>query len=142
MFKVPEWDDCLPFTIIHFSMYCLDKNKAAQDSNDNQVKDSDEYVPDEEKITEYMKQLIKHSELVVVFDPTGTNGNLEDAIANAMLKSIKFRRNEKDSSNNSLIQIEMELKWCLMWNKFDHARQNLFVDYVFEDMTPSQTKQG
>ncbi|CAF1935055.1 unnamed protein product, partial [Rotaria magnacalcarata] len=90
------------------------KNKAAQDSNDNQVKDSDEYVPDEEKITEYMKQLIKHSELVVVFDPTGTNGNLEDAIANAMLKSIKFRRNEKDSSNNSLIQIEMELKWCLI----------------------------
>jgi hypothetical protein len=29
-----------------------------------------------------------------------------------------------------------------MWSKVDHARQNVFVDYVFENMTPSQTKQA
>ncbi|CAF4059194.1 unnamed protein product [Rotaria magnacalcarata] len=120
----------------------LDKNKAAQDSNDNQVKGSDEYVPEKDEIVEYMEQLFKYRELVVVFDPTGTNGNLEDAIADAMLKSIEFRRKEEDSSNNSLIQIEMELKWCLMWNKFDHARQNVFANHVFENMTPLQTKQA
>ncbi|CAF1071288.1 unnamed protein product [Rotaria sordida] len=34
----------------------------------------------------------------------------------------------------------MELKWCLVWNKVDDARQNVFVDRVFENMTPPQKK--
>ncbi|CAF4736442.1 unnamed protein product, partial [Rotaria magnacalcarata] len=114
----------------------------AKDGDNDDGNDDNEDVPEEYEIAYYMEQLIKHSELVVVFDPTGTSGNLEDAIAEAMLKSIKFRRNEEDNSNNSLIQIEMELKWCLMWNKVDHARQNVFADHVFENMTPLQTKQA
>ncbi|CAF3763084.1 unnamed protein product [Rotaria magnacalcarata] len=80
--------------------------------------------------------LANNNELIVVFDPIGANGNLEGAIADAMLKRIYFRRQENDSYNYKLLA--MELKWCLIWDKIDHARQNVFADHVFEKMSISQ----
>ncbi|CAF1078878.1 unnamed protein product [Rotaria sordida] len=69
----------------------------------------------------------------------GVAGNLEDAIADAMLKRIHFLRKENDGFTDS--SLAAELKWCLIWNKVDDARQNVFADYVFENITPSQGRQ-
>ncbi|CAF1264022.1 unnamed protein product, partial [Rotaria sordida] len=39
------------------------------------------------------------------------------------------------------MSLAMELKWCLIWDKVDHARQKVFVDHVFENMSISQARQ-
>ncbi|CAF4769592.1 unnamed protein product [Rotaria socialis] len=88
------------------------------------------------EILNCIDDLANNNELIVVFDPIGANGNLEGAIADAMLKRIYFRRQENDSYNYKLLA--MELKWCLIWDKIDHARQNVFADHVFEKMSISQ----
>ncbi|CAF4650557.1 unnamed protein product [Rotaria socialis] len=88
----------------------------------------------------YIEELMRSHELIVVFDPIGGDGNLEDAIADAMLKRIYFLyQNYGISKYDSLA---MELKWCLSWNQVDHARQNVFAEHVFENMTSSETMQG
>ncbi|CAF1202149.1 unnamed protein product [Rotaria sordida] len=69
----------------------------------------------------------------------GVTGNLEDTIADAMRKRIHFLREKYDSSDGS--SLATELTWCLIWNKVDHARQNVFADYVFEHITSSLEKQ-
>ncbi|CAM2716883.1 unnamed protein product [Rotaria socialis] len=88
------------------------------------------------EILNCIDDLANNNELIVVFDPIGANGNLEGAIADAMLKRIYFRRQENDSYNYKMLA--MELKWCLIWDKIDHARQNVFADHVFEKMSISQ----
>ncbi|CAF4787715.1 unnamed protein product, partial [Rotaria socialis] len=83
--------------------------------------------------------LAHNNQLIVVFDPAGANGNLKDAIAAAILKRIYFRREKNASSKYK--SLAMELKWCLVWDKVDHARQNVFATHIFENISTSHTIQ-
>ena len=52
-------------------------------------------------------------DLVVVFDAMEQYGNLEDTIANAILKSIKYRVNNFERYFRPATQ-SAELEWCLV----------------------------
>ena len=64
-------------------------------------------------IDKYIDTLNEMKDLIVVFDAIEQYGNLEDAIANAILKSIKYRVDNFDQYFRPVTQ-SAELEWCLV----------------------------
>ncbi|CAK9188734.1 unnamed protein product [Sphagnum troendelagicum] len=62
----------------------------------------------DDEIQEKIDVLINMRELIVIFDAIEDSVNLEDAIADAMLKGIYYRRKDHHRS------CAEELKWCLV----------------------------
>jgi len=65
------------------------------------------------EIYRYMQVLTTTNKLIVVFDPIEADGNLEDAIAQALLYQIYCQRKKKGSSYYDCSR-KNELRWCLV----------------------------
>ena len=65
------------------------------------------------KILEYTDVLNEMEELIVIFDAIEHSGNLEDAIANAIHKSIQYRVENLERFFRSETK-SVELAWCLV----------------------------
>ncbi|CAF0727747.1 unnamed protein product [Adineta steineri] len=95
----------------------------------NQLKalclDKDDIIDPDEEIEKYMNIFNEMEELVIIFDAID-HTNLEDAIADAMLRGIKYRA-ENWEHFFSLDVRDTSLIWCMIWNKSDYAKK-LLVD--------------
>jgi hypothetical protein len=65
------------------------------------------------EIDEYVNVLNEMEALIVVFDAIEHSGNLEDAIANAMLNDIKYRVENWEQFFSPETRTA-ELRWCLV----------------------------
>ena len=70
-------------------------------------------MEEEDDIENYVNLLKDMEELIVVFDAIEHSGNLADAIAEAMLKGIKYQA-ENDNQFISLDIRAGKLGWCLV----------------------------
>jgi hypothetical protein len=68
-------------------------------------------------IDNYIDVLNEMEELIVVFDAIEHSGNLEDAISNAILKSIKYRVENFEQFFRPETR-SAELEWCLVRSSF------------------------
>ncbi len=66
------------------------------------------------KIQKCVNVLIEMNALIVIFDADKFNDNLEDAIADALLKQISYRRKNVKEFNDYYGSRAEELKWCLV----------------------------
>jgi hypothetical protein len=69
------------------------------------------------KIEKYIDLLDEMEELIVVFDAIEQSGNLEDAIATAILKSITYGVENFEQFFRSETR-SAELEWCLVRSSF------------------------
>jgi hypothetical protein len=67
----------------------------------------------ENEIENYVKILNEMETLIVVFDAIEQSGELEEAIANAMLKDIKYQVENWDHFFSHETRTE-ELAWCMV----------------------------
>ena len=65
------------------------------------------------EVQKYIDVLIEMNTLIVIFDAIEHSGNLEDAIADALLKRILHQRECNQFSYYHQSRAE-ELKWCLV----------------------------
>jgi hypothetical protein len=84
-------------------------------TSDQQYKVEAEYQVDETE--QYIDVMNEMEELIVVFDAIQHSGNLEDAIANAMLNSIKYRVKNFEQFFRPETR-SAELEWCLVRSSF------------------------
>ena len=75
--------------------------------------DEDEVEKHVAEIENCIDVLNDMQELIVVFDAIEHSGNLEDAIANAMLKAIKYRVENFEQFFRPETR-SAELEWCLV----------------------------
>ncbi len=66
------------------------------------------------KIQECVDVLIEMNALILIFDADKFDDNLEDAIADALLKQIYYRRKNVKGFNDYYSSRAEELKWCLV----------------------------
>jgi hypothetical protein len=84
-------------------------------SNENRI------VQEEDEVENYVNLLNEMKSLIVVFDAIEHRGNLEDAIANAMLKGIRYRVEHWEQYFSSDTRAG-ELAWCLVRFSFSLGR--------------------
>jgi hypothetical protein len=99
------------------------ESKDEDDENENEdqlakIENADENDGSENKdqlakIEKYIDALNEMEELIVVFDAIEQSDNLEDAIASAILKSIKYRVENFEQFFRSETR-SAELEWCLV----------------------------
>jgi hypothetical protein len=74
-------------------------------------------------IENYTDVLSEMEELIVIFDAIEHSGNLEDAISNAILKSIKYRVENFEQFFRPETR-SAELEWCLVRSSFVSFMKN------------------
>ena len=79
------------------------------EEQNNEVENDDQFAT----IEKYIDVLNEMEELIIVFDAIEHSGNLEDAIANAMLKGIKYRIENWEQFFRPETR-SAELAWCLV----------------------------
>ncbi|UJR07341.1 hypothetical protein I4U23_011628 [Adineta vaga] len=94
--------------------------------------ENDEIIDPDEEIEKYVNILNEMDELVIIFDAI-EHTKLEDSIADAMLKGIKYREENWEHFFTPDTR-RADLIWSMVWNKSDYA-QKLLVDRNDENTT-------
>ena len=88
-------------------------DKSKNTKQDDEIKIEDPVI----EIEKYVDVLNEMEALIVVFDAIEHSGNLEDAIANAMLTDIKYRVENLEQFFRPETR-SAELAWCLVRSSF------------------------
>lgn len=75
------------------------------------------FCSEEDDTDNYVHLLNDMKELIVIFDAIEHRGNLSDAIAEAMLKAIRFRVDNYEKFFSPDVRAR-ELEWCMVCAQF------------------------